>query len=139
MFERIISRGRRLEDFIQKKLDDLKDNHKFRIHFGIHTKESIKAWDQQQSLRQNKNKKGLIMKLQWKYKRTCCQQKDKDGSVHQAAKAFTDEEWDDIFGSELHLTKTLKKFFAQQRAEAKRNKPMTLAQQKEYMSTYIKN
>ncbi|GJU29561.1 putative ribonuclease H-like domain-containing protein [Tanacetum coccineum] len=30
VFERIISRGRRLEDFIQKKLDDLKDNHKFR-------------------------------------------------------------------------------------------------------------
>ncbi|GJW18763.1 hypothetical protein Tco_0026199 [Tanacetum coccineum] len=30
MFERIISKGRRLEDFIQKKLDDLKDNHKFR-------------------------------------------------------------------------------------------------------------
>ncbi|GKA36707.1 hypothetical protein Tco_0723272 [Tanacetum coccineum] len=29
MFERIISRGRRLEDLIQKKLDDLKDNHKF--------------------------------------------------------------------------------------------------------------
>ncbi|GJX54357.1 hypothetical protein Tco_0282726 [Tanacetum coccineum] len=32
-----------------------------------------------------------------------------------------------------------KKFFAQQRAEAKRNKPMTPAQQKEYMSNYIKN
>ncbi|GJW23704.1 hypothetical protein Tco_0034326 [Tanacetum coccineum] len=30
LFERIISRGRRLEEFIQKKLDDLKDNHKFR-------------------------------------------------------------------------------------------------------------
>ncbi|GJS42970.1 hypothetical protein Tco_0568013 [Tanacetum coccineum] len=30
MFERIISKGRRLEDLIQKKLDDLKDNHKFR-------------------------------------------------------------------------------------------------------------
>ncbi|GJZ29680.1 hypothetical protein Tco_0574327 [Tanacetum coccineum] len=30
MFERIISKGRSLEDFIQKKLDDLKDNHKFR-------------------------------------------------------------------------------------------------------------
>ncbi|GJY24763.1 hypothetical protein Tco_0398421 [Tanacetum coccineum] len=30
MFERIISRGRRLEDLIQKKLDDLKENHKFR-------------------------------------------------------------------------------------------------------------
>ncbi|GJS59416.1 putative ribonuclease H-like domain-containing protein [Tanacetum coccineum] len=30
LFERIISRRRRLEDFIQKKLVDLKDNHKFR-------------------------------------------------------------------------------------------------------------
>ncbi|GJX09777.1 hypothetical protein Tco_0199636, partial [Tanacetum coccineum] len=30
MFERIISKGRRLEDLIQKKLDDLKENHKFR-------------------------------------------------------------------------------------------------------------
>ncbi|GJV77017.1 hypothetical protein Tco_1508601 [Tanacetum coccineum] len=30
MFERIISKGRRLEDLIQKKLGDLKDNHKFR-------------------------------------------------------------------------------------------------------------
>ncbi|GJT94512.1 hypothetical protein Tco_1090030 [Tanacetum coccineum] len=30
LFERIISRERRLEEFIQKKLDDLKDNHKFR-------------------------------------------------------------------------------------------------------------
>ncbi|GJY16930.1 putative ribonuclease H-like domain-containing protein [Tanacetum coccineum] len=32
-----------------------------------------------------------------------------------------------------------RKLFAQQRAEAKRNKPMTPAQQKEYMSNYIKN
>ncbi|GJR32700.1 ribonuclease H-like domain-containing protein [Tanacetum coccineum] len=30
MFERIISKGRRLEDLVQKKLGDLKDNHKFR-------------------------------------------------------------------------------------------------------------
>ncbi|GKF53931.1 hypothetical protein Tco_0160841, partial [Tanacetum coccineum] len=29
MFKRIMSKGRRLEDLIQKKLDDLKDNHKF--------------------------------------------------------------------------------------------------------------
>ncbi|GJW47294.1 ribonuclease H-like domain-containing protein [Tanacetum coccineum] len=40
MFERIISKGRRLEDFIQKKLDDLKDNHKFRgglfFQGGVH-------------------------------------------------------------------------------------------------------
>ncbi|GJZ49060.1 hypothetical protein Tco_0603250 [Tanacetum coccineum] len=33
MFERIISKGRRLEDLIQKKLVDLKDNHKFRGGF----------------------------------------------------------------------------------------------------------
>ncbi|GJW23395.1 hypothetical protein Tco_0034017 [Tanacetum coccineum] len=32
-----------------------------------------------------------------------------------------------------------KKLFAQQRAKAKRNKPMTPAQQKDYMSNYIKN
>ncbi|GJS61759.1 hypothetical protein Tco_0656543 [Tanacetum coccineum] len=35
MFERIISKGRRLEDLIQKKLDDLKDNHKFRGSFLV--------------------------------------------------------------------------------------------------------
>ncbi|GJX03714.1 hypothetical protein Tco_0189630 [Tanacetum coccineum] len=32
-----------------------------------------------------------------------------------------------------------KRFFAQQRAEAKRNKPMTQAQQRTYMSNYIKH
>ncbi|GJY64782.1 hypothetical protein Tco_0466242 [Tanacetum coccineum] len=39
----------------------------------------------------------------------------------------------------MELVNQRKKFFAQQRAEAKRNKPMTPAQQKEYMSNYIKN
>ncbi|GKF02395.1 hypothetical protein Tco_0029318 [Tanacetum coccineum] len=39
----------------------------------------------------------------------------------------------------VELVNQRKKFFAQQRAEAKRNKPMTLVQQKSYMSTYIKN
>ncbi|GJW00974.1 hypothetical protein Tco_1556225 [Tanacetum coccineum] len=37
------------------------------------------------------------------------------------------------------LNEMIKKFFAQQRVEAKRNKPMTPAQQKDYMSNYIKN
>ncbi|GKB34175.1 hypothetical protein Tco_0879117 [Tanacetum coccineum] len=84
--------------------------------------------------------------------------------VHQAAQGFTDDEWDDIlarvaadkdFVQQLQvgekvsdedlprkfveLVNQRKKFFAQQRAEAKRNKPMTPSQQKEYMSTYIKN
>ncbi|GKA75154.1 hypothetical protein Tco_0781532 [Tanacetum coccineum] len=39
----------------------------------------------------------------------------------------------------VELVNQRKKFFAQQRAEAKRNKPMNPAQQKEYMSNYIKN
>ncbi|GJR12827.1 hypothetical protein Tco_0795479 [Tanacetum coccineum] len=39
----------------------------------------------------------------------------------------------------VELVNQRKKFFAQQRAKAKRNKPMTPAQQKEYMSNYIKN
>ncbi|GJY87865.1 hypothetical protein Tco_0502493 [Tanacetum coccineum] len=84
--------------------------------------------------------------------------------VHQAAQGFTDAEWDDVLArvaadedfiqqlqagekcSEedlpmklVELVNQRKKFFAQQRAEAKRNKPMTLAQQKKYMSNYIKN
>ncbi|GJR01160.1 hypothetical protein Tco_0524144 [Tanacetum coccineum] len=84
--------------------------------------------------------------------------------VHQKAQGFTDAEWDDILArvaadedlvqqlqagekySEEYLPMKLvelvnqrKKFFAQQRAKAKRNKPMTPAQQKAYMSIYIKN
>ncbi|GKB69863.1 hypothetical protein Tco_0931275 [Tanacetum coccineum] len=39
----------------------------------------------------------------------------------------------------VELVNQRKKFFAQQRAEAKRNKPMNPDQQKAYMSTYIKN
>ncbi|GJX32801.1 hypothetical protein Tco_0242656, partial [Tanacetum coccineum] len=39
----------------------------------------------------------------------------------------------------VELINQRKRFFAQQRAEAKRNKPMTQAQQRTYMSNYIKN
>ncbi|GJT80809.1 hypothetical protein Tco_1055151 [Tanacetum coccineum] len=39
----------------------------------------------------------------------------------------------------VELVNQRKKFFAQQRVKAKRNKPMTPAQQKDYMSNYIKN
>ncbi|GKA51318.1 hypothetical protein Tco_0744514 [Tanacetum coccineum] len=84
--------------------------------------------------------------------------------VHQAAQSFTDDELDDILArvtadkdfvqqlqtgekvSDEDLPRKLvelvnqrKKFFAKQRAKAKRNKPINPAQQKEYMSTYIKN
>ncbi|GKA92462.1 hypothetical protein Tco_0814387 [Tanacetum coccineum] len=39
----------------------------------------------------------------------------------------------------VELLNQRKKFFAQQRVKAKRNKPMTPTQRKEYMSNYIKN
>ncbi|GKE15728.1 hypothetical protein Tco_1423305 [Tanacetum coccineum] len=54
--------------------------------------------------------------------------------VHQVAQGFTDDEWDDILARVA-----ADKDFVQQLQAAKRNKPMTPAQQKEYMSTYIKN
>ncbi|GJU17053.1 hypothetical protein Tco_1145019 [Tanacetum coccineum] len=84
--------------------------------------------------------------------------------AHQATQHFTNAEWEDILArvaadkdlvqqlqagekySEedlprklVELVNQIKKYFAQQRAEAKRNKPMTPTQQKAYMSTYIKN
>ncbi|GKB57153.1 probable inactive receptor kinase, partial [Tanacetum coccineum] len=46
---------------------------------------------------------------------------------------------DDISNEVMEHYHQEKKFFAQQRAEAKRNKPMSPANQKEYMSNYIKN
>ncbi|GJT69011.1 hypothetical protein Tco_1028297 [Tanacetum coccineum] len=56
--------------------------------------------------------------------------------VHQAAQGFTYAEWDDVLArvaADEDLVQQL------QAAEAKRNKPMTPAQQKDYMSNYIKN
>ncbi|GJZ53926.1 hypothetical protein Tco_0608811 [Tanacetum coccineum] len=55
--------------------------------------------------------------------------------VHQAAR-YSEE---DLPRKLMELVNQRKTLFAQQRAEAKRNKPMTPAQQKAYMSTYIKN
>ncbi|GJR45415.1 hypothetical protein Tco_1313518 [Tanacetum coccineum] len=85
--------------------------------------------------------------------------------VHEAAQSFTEEEWENIRArveadeelsrrlqaeernkySEVDQAKMLvdlinqrKKYFAAQKAEAKRNKPMTQAQQRNYMINYIK-
>ncbi|GKA60885.1 hypothetical protein Tco_0760292 [Tanacetum coccineum] len=86
--------------------------------------------------------------------------------VHEAAQSFTEEEWENIRSRvevDEELSKTLqaeeknkynkvdqakmlvdlinqrKKYFAAQEAEAKRNKPMTQAQQRNYMINYIKH
>ncbi|GJW90177.1 hypothetical protein Tco_0167730 [Tanacetum coccineum] len=58
--------------------------------------------------------------------------------VHQAAQGEKCSK-EDIPMKLVELVNQRKKFFARQRAEAKRNKPMTPAQQKDYMSNYIKN
>ncbi|GJS18724.1 hypothetical protein Tco_0413196 [Tanacetum coccineum] len=86
--------------------------------------------------------------------------------VHEAAQSFTEEEWENIRErveadeelskrlqaeernqySEVNQAKILvdlinqrKKYFAAQKAEVKRNKPMTQAQQRNYMINYIKH
>ncbi|GKC52080.1 hypothetical protein Tco_1074825 [Tanacetum coccineum] len=91
-------------------------------------------------------------------------ERQKMAQVHQAAQGFTNDEWDDILARVtadkdfvqqlqacekvsdedlprklIELVNQRKKLFSQQRTKAKRNKPMTPAQQKEYMSTYIMN
>ncbi|GJR97756.1 hypothetical protein Tco_0269930 [Tanacetum coccineum] len=54
----------------------------------------------------------------------------------QADEKYSEE---DLPRKLVELVNQKKKFFAQQRAKAKINKPITPAQQKAYMSTYIKN
>ncbi|GJS11431.1 hypothetical protein Tco_0368227 [Tanacetum coccineum] len=54
----------------------------------------------------------------------------------QAGEKYSEE---DLPMKLVELVNQRKKFFAQQRAEAKRNKPMTPTQQKDYMSNYINN
>ncbi|GJU33827.1 hypothetical protein Tco_1182181 [Tanacetum coccineum] len=86
--------------------------------------------------------------------------------VHVAAQSFTEEEWENIRArveadeeltqrlqaeerykyNEVNQAKMLvdlinqrKRYFAAQKAKAKRNKPMTQAQQRNYMMNYIKH
>ncbi|GJS17673.1 putative ribonuclease H-like domain-containing protein [Tanacetum coccineum] len=93
-------------------------------------------------------------------------EKQRMAQVHQAAQGFIEDEWEDIRArveADEELTQKLqaeerdkysevdqarmlvdlinqrKRYFAAQKAEAKRNKPMTQAQQRTYMSNYIKH
>ncbi|GJY74800.1 ribonuclease H-like domain-containing protein [Tanacetum coccineum] len=65
-------------------------------------------------------------------------ERQKNGSMHQAAKGEKCSE-EDLPMKLVELVNQRNKFFSQQRAKAKRNKPMTPAQQNDYMSNYIKN
>ncbi|GJW99301.1 hypothetical protein Tco_0183215 [Tanacetum coccineum] len=65
------------------------------------------------------------------------QQLKRKAEVQKAAQFYTEEDWD-IIRAKLEAN-TEKKFYAEQKAKEKRSKPMTQAQQREYMSTFIKN
>ncbi|GJT91724.1 hypothetical protein Tco_1080569 [Tanacetum coccineum] len=91
------------------------------------------------------------------------QQKKRKPEVQEAAQYYTEEDWDTIrakLEANAELTKSLegesmtskdfakkmveminqkKKLYAEQKAKARRSKPMTQAQQRDYMSTFIKN
>ncbi|GJV93591.1 putative ribonuclease H-like domain-containing protein [Tanacetum coccineum] len=93
------------------------------------------------------------------------QQKKRKAQVQFEAQFYTEEDWDairakleanaeltkDVLGKDLpeqdfakrmvmvEIINEKKKFYAEQKAKAKRSKPMTQAQQREYMSTFIKN
>ncbi|GJV75542.1 hypothetical protein Tco_1507126 [Tanacetum coccineum] len=91
------------------------------------------------------------------------QQKKRKAQVQFEAQHYTDEDWDlirakieanaelskSMLGSELQgedfakkmvdLVNQRKKYFAEERARAKRNKPMTQSQLKTYMMNYLKN
>ncbi|GJZ99958.1 hypothetical protein Tco_0672509 [Tanacetum coccineum] len=91
------------------------------------------------------------------------QQKKRKAQVQFEAQHYTDEDWDlirakieanaelskSMLGSDLQgedfakkmvdLVNQRKKYFAEERAKAKRNKPMTQSQLKTYMMNYLKN
>ncbi|GJY26161.1 hypothetical protein Tco_0400887 [Tanacetum coccineum] len=91
------------------------------------------------------------------------QQKKRRYEIQEAAKYYSEEDWNTIrakLEASAKLTKILqgenvseddfakkmvdminqkKKYYAEQKAKAKRDKPMTQAQQRDYMRTFIKN
>ncbi|GJX91183.1 hypothetical protein Tco_0344509 [Tanacetum coccineum] len=91
------------------------------------------------------------------------QQKKRRDEVQEAAKYYSEEDWntirakleasaeltkilqgenvseDDFAKKVVDMTNQKKKYYAEQKAKAKRDKPMTQAQQRDYMRTFIKN
>ncbi|GJS87157.1 hypothetical protein Tco_0769793 [Tanacetum coccineum] len=65
--------------------------------------------------------------------------------VHEAARSFSETKEREKYSEDdqskmlVDLINQRKRYFAAQKAEAKRNKPMTQAQQRTYMSNYIKH
>ncbi|GJX95255.1 hypothetical protein Tco_0349841 [Tanacetum coccineum] len=101
--------------------------------FNVEQEAKFKAEQEQERLDHE-----TAMKIQ---KELDAAERQRMAQVHQAAQSFTGEKVsdEDLPRKLVELVNQRKKFFAKQKAKAKRNKPMTPAQQKEYMSTYIKS
>ncbi|GKB34982.1 hypothetical protein Tco_0879924 [Tanacetum coccineum] len=91
------------------------------------------------------------------------QQEKRKAEVQEAAQHYSEEDWDnirakleanaelvkDVLGENVtsddfakrmvDMINQRKKYFAEQKAKARRNKPMTQAEQRTYMATYLKN
>ncbi|GKC93136.1 xylulose kinase-1 [Tanacetum coccineum] len=67
------------------------------------------------------------------------EERERIGRVHEAASSFNVEEWEDIQARVQADEELRKRYFAAQRAEERRNKPPLQAQQRTYMSNYIKH
>ncbi|GJW52694.1 hypothetical protein Tco_0096779 [Tanacetum coccineum] len=65
------------------------------------------------------------------------QQKKRKAQVQFEAQHYTNEDWD-LIRAKIEANAE-KKYFAEERARAKRNKPMTQSQLKTYMMNYLKN
>ncbi|GJU10550.1 hypothetical protein Tco_1132946 [Tanacetum coccineum] len=92
--------------------------------------ESLKKMKQRQQIQISRDEE-VAQKLQEEFDAT---ERQRMAQVHQTAQGFIDAEWDDVLARVI-----ADEDFVQQLQVAKRNKPMTPAQQKDYMSNYIKN
>ncbi|GKB59023.1 hypothetical protein Tco_0915209, partial [Tanacetum coccineum] len=144
------------ETLMETRKSDVKDKGKAKMD----ETESLRKMKQRERVQISRDEE-VAQKLQEEFDAA---ERQRMAQVHQAAQGFTDAEWDDVLArvatdedfvqqlqagekcSEedlpmklVELVNQRKKLFAQQRAEAKRNKPMTPTQQKDYMSNYIKN
>ncbi|GJS88774.1 putative ribonuclease H-like domain-containing protein [Tanacetum coccineum] len=67
------------------------------------------------------------------------QKKKRQKDVLKSVKYYTDADWNEIIERMVAMIAERRRKFAAQRFQDKRNKPMTYAQQRDYMRTFVKN
>ncbi|GKD77974.1 hypothetical protein Tco_1340595, partial [Tanacetum coccineum] len=115
-----------------------------------------------EQIRQEEANLAKAMRLQALHDEDAARQKRKS-KVQEATQHYSEEDWDnirakleangelvkDVLGENVtsddfakrmvDMINHRKKYFAEQKAKARRNKPMTQAEQRTYMATYLKN